>query len=63
MRHHEAYLVVTATVFALPTVAPIWRIAVEGLRMLSDPAFALTTVFATALFLWAARLLRSILAS
>lgn len=55
----KAYVITTGLVFALLTLAHLWRIIVEGLRMATDPWFALTTLIPAALCVWAVRLLRS----
>lgn len=53
----KAYLTTTGIVFALLTVAHIWRITVES-AIARDPWFIMTTVISTALCIWAFRLLR-----
>ena len=52
----KAYIVVTTVVFALITVAHIWRGTVER-NLVSQPWFILTTLLGAALFLWGFRLL------
>ncbi len=49
----KAYLITTGTVFGLITVAHIWRILEEGLRLAKDPVFLLLTVAAAVLSGWA----------
>jgi hypothetical protein len=49
----KAYLITTGTVFALITLAHLWRISVEGSRLAREPFFALLTVLAAALSVWA----------
>lgn len=51
----KTYLAVTATLFALLTVAHIWRLVVES-SIASDPWFLVTTVLSAALCVWGARL-------
>ena len=53
----KAYLAVTGTVFALITVAHIWRVAEEGSRLAAEPGFLLLTLAAAGLSIWAFRLL------
>jgi hypothetical protein len=52
----RAYLAVTGTVFALLTLAHIWRAIVES-RLATDPWFILVTLLSAVLCLWACRLL------
>ncbi len=54
----KAYLLTTATVFGLITVAHIWRIYVEGMRLAKDPVFVLLTFATTGMCFWAGYLLR-----
>ena len=54
----KAYLVTTAIVFGLITVAHIWRAFAEGSHLATDPLFLLLTAISTGLCLWACRLLR-----
>ena len=53
----KAYVMTTGAVFGLLTLAHLWRIFEEGLHLAMDPWFALFTVAAGALCLWAWRLL------
>ena len=55
----RAYVITTGLVFALLVVAHIWRV-MEERHLARDPAFLLTTVVATALSLWAWRVVRRI---
>ena len=52
----KAYLITTGTVFALITVAHIWRVAAEGSHLARDPVFLLLTFAAAGLSVWAWRL-------
>lgn len=54
----KAYLVTTAIIFGLITVAHVWRAVVEGSHVATDPVFILLTVLSAALCIWACRLLR-----
>jgi hypothetical protein len=54
----KAYLLVTATIFGLITVAHLWRIAAEDPALGRDPIFLLLTVLSAALCVWAVRLVR-----
>ncbi len=53
----KAYIITTGAVFGLLTVAHLWRIVVEGTRVL-DLFFVVITLIAAALSFWAWRLLR-----
>ena len=53
----KPYLVITAAVFGLITVAHIWRIVAENPRLALEPWFVLLTLAAAGLCLWALRLL------
>jgi hypothetical protein len=52
----KAYVAVTTVIFALITVAHIWRGVVER-HLVSDPWYILTTLVGAALFLRGFRLL------
>jgi dolichyl-phosphate-mannose--protein O-mannosyl transferase len=52
----RAYLATTGTVFGLITLAHIWRVYLEGLRLAKEPVFILLTIAAAALCFWAWRL-------
>ena len=54
----KAYLITTAIIFGLITVAHVWRAVAEGSHLATDPVFILLTVLSTALCVWACRLLR-----
>jgi hypothetical protein len=53
----RAYVMVTGTIFALLTLAHIWRVIEEGSHLATDPWYVLITLAAAALSLWAWRLL------
>ena len=57
MRH---YVVATAVVFTLLTLAHVWRTVVEGWAVARDPWFALSTLIATALAIWAWRIVATL---
>ena len=54
----KAYLITTGTVFALITLAHLFRAYAEGWHLATDPVFILLTVAAAGLSCWAWRLLR-----
>ena len=54
----QAYIVTTGVVFGLLTIAHLWRIAAEGLQLLTNPWWVGITVGAAALSFWAWRLFR-----
>lgn len=54
----KAYLITTAAVFGLLTLAHIWRAIEEGMRLLTEPWWVLITLAAAALCIWALFLLR-----
>ncbi len=54
----RAYVLTTGIVFGLLTLAHLWRIAAEGLHLLTSPLWVGITVGAGALSVWAWRLLR-----
>jgi len=54
----KAYVMTTGAVFGLLTLAHLWRILEEGPRLAADPWYALITVAAAALCVWAWRLIR-----
>ena len=53
----KAYVITTGVVFGLLTAAHIWRAIEEGAHVASDPSFAVITIAAAALCVWACRLL------
>ncbi len=54
----KAYVMTTGTVFGVLTLVHLWRIMEEGAHLATNPWFALVTVGAGALCLWAWRLVR-----
>jgi hypothetical protein len=56
----KAYVITSGTIFALLVLAHLWRAAVEGARMYTDPAFIVVTILALAMCIWAWRVLRSL---
>ena len=54
----KSYVITTGTVFGLVVVAHIWRATAEGLALVRDPIYTLSTAAAVTLSLWAWRLLR-----
>jgi hypothetical protein len=52
----KAYVAATTVIFALLTVAHIWRGVVER-NVVNQPWYILTTLVGAALFLWGFRLL------
>jgi hypothetical protein len=54
----KAYVVTTGIVFGLLTLAHLWRIAAEGLHLLTNPWWVGITIGAAALSFWAWRVLR-----
>jgi len=53
----KAYLVITGVIFALITVAHVWRAVVEP-QLATDPWYVLLTLAVASLGVWAAVLLR-----
>ena len=51
----RAYVSITGVIFALLVIAHVWRATVES-HLATDPSFIATTLVATALSLWAGRL-------
>ena len=54
----KAYLVTTATLFALVAVLHVWRVIAERDSLGRDPWFLIITLIAAALSGWAISLLR-----
>jgi hypothetical protein len=54
----RAYVLTTGIVFGLLTLAHLWRLAAEGVHLLTSPGWVGITVAAGALAVWAWRLLR-----
>jgi hypothetical protein len=55
----KAYVRTTGSIFALLVAAHVWRIIVEGTRMLRDPWFVFFTLAAIGFAVWAWRLVRA----
>lgn len=53
----KTYVITTGAVFALLTLAHLWRLIVER-HLATDPGYLLITVAAAAMSLWAWRVLR-----
>ena len=56
----RAYVITSGIVFSLIVCAHIARAIAEGLSLLKDPIYILTTLAAVALSLWAWSVLRTI---
>ena len=54
----KAYIMTTGAVFGLLTLVHVWRMIAEGPSVAKDPWYALITIIAAALCIWALRLLR-----
>ncbi len=54
----KRYVVTCGVIFALITVAHLWRIAVESRELARDPFFVAVTVFAAVMSAWALMVLR-----
>jgi hypothetical protein len=54
----KAYLLTTAIIFGLITVAHIWRVFAEHAHLARDPWFLLFTLISAALCVWACCLLK-----
>lgn len=52
------YVITTGLVFLAMVLLHVTRVVFEGMQVLRDPAFIVTTVIAIALVVWAWRLLR-----
>ena len=55
----KAFLWTTGIVFALITVAHIWRVFAESTALARDPWFIVISLVAAGLSVWSFRLLRS----
>jgi hypothetical protein len=55
----KAYLITTGSVFALVTLAHVWRAIAESTALARDPWFILLTTGTAGLSVWAWRLLRA----
>ena len=49
----KGYIITSGSVFALLTLAHLWRIVAENRSLVSDPIFVSVTVMAAALSVWA----------
>ena len=56
----KAYLVTSGSIFVVILFAHIARVVVEGVGVISEPIFALSSLIAVALSLWAFRLVRQL---
>jgi hypothetical protein len=54
----KAYLVTTGTVFALVTVAHVWRVVSESPALAKEPWFVALTLVAAGFSIWAFSLVR-----
>jgi hypothetical protein len=54
----RAYLITTATVFGLITLAHVWRVLAESAALARDPGFLLITALTAVLCGWAVRLIQ-----
>ena len=55
----KAYLLTTGTVFALLTLAHVWRVVAESSSLATQPFYVLITIASAALSIWAFRLVRA----
>lgn len=53
----KAYVMTTGAAFALLVLIHAWRLVVEGVQILADPFYWISTLMAAGLSLWASRLL------
>jgi hypothetical protein len=56
----KAYVLTTGVVFALIVLAHVGRLFAEGVALLKEPVFAVTSVLSIALSVWAWRVLSKI---
>ena len=54
----KAYIITSATLFGLITVAHLLRIMMEGARLLTEPVYILLTLLSAALSVWGWYVLR-----
>jgi hypothetical protein len=54
----KAYIITSATIFGLITVAHLLRIAMEGAHLATEPAYILLTLLSAALSVWGWYVLR-----
>ena len=53
----KAYLWTTGALFALLTIAHVWRVVAESPTLARDPWFVVATLISAAMCAWAGRLL------
>ena len=53
----KTYITTTGIIFALITVAHLWRMIEEGKRLMTEPGYAVLTLVSATLAVWAWRLL------
>ena len=51
----RAYVITSGTVFALVVLAHLLRLGLEGVQVIRDPVFTLSTIVAAALAIWSLR--------
>lgn len=56
----KAYIMTSGLIFALIAIAHVIRVAMESTRILHEPIFALLTLLAAALSIWAFVVLRRV---
>jgi hypothetical protein len=54
----RAYVITTGVIFALLTLVHLWRVIEEGAHVARDPWYAVITILAAALAVWAWRVSR-----
>jgi hypothetical protein len=54
----KAYIITTGLVFSLITLAHFGRIYLEGMRVVQEPIFVITTILSISLCVWAAYLFK-----
>lgn len=54
----RAYIITTGWVFGLLVIVHVWRMIEEGTHLARDPFYVLVTLLATALCVWAWRVLK-----
>jgi len=53
----KSYVIVTASIFGLLTIAHIWRVAAESTLLAREPEYVVITVLSAALCVWGVRLI------
>jgi hypothetical protein len=56
----KAYVMTSGVIFGLITLAHVWRVFEEGLRLATEPWYVLITLAAAGLCLWGWRVLRAL---